>query len=172
MLIQCLIFTRKTRDNAHVVKLNSKGGYRRNEGFTLLMARPTATQLYKTWVIPRTNRKRWSCSRPSYETNGSRPCATGKRHQQCHELVTFKLFDHFKTSRTLLPHRIGETHGWYLILLEGYLSRWEKRRGFRDEHSFWCCTLPRNKHRSDCWKEMNLRISRKSIVHIVPKAKI
>ena len=40
---------------------------------TLLIAKPTATQLYRTWVMPRTNKKRLSCSRPSWETKGSRP---------------------------------------------------------------------------------------------------
>lgn len=48
--------------------------YTNKECCTLLIARPTATQLYRTWVIPRTNKNRWSCSRPSYDTNGSWPC--------------------------------------------------------------------------------------------------
>jgi len=47
----------------------------RDENSTFIMARPTATKLYRTWVIPSTNKKRWSCSRPSYDTKGSRPCS-------------------------------------------------------------------------------------------------
>lgn len=151
-----------------------QGSLKKSEGngdYTLLMDRPTAIQLYRTWVMPRTNKNRWSCSRPSWETKGSRPC--NQKFTVVIEATSSTMSIQQKCTRDWsdLPHHSHgmEGHWPHLWGFECYLSM-RMNSWTRDFH--WCWSPAPNKGRICCWEEMNLHKSRKSTLPIVPTVEI